>query len=201
LQRKLLLATGNPGKIREYSRLLASVPFDLVTPAALGITLEVAETGATFEENARLKAEAFARASGLLTLADDSGLVVDVLGGEPGTRSRRLAGENATDAERVQLLLARLKGIAWEARTARFRCVIALAEPGRETIICRGECPGIITTEPRGSNGFGYDPVFYLPLLGRTMAELTAEEKNRLSHRGLAVQEAADILRRLAEEG
>ncbi len=201
MQRKLLLATGNPGKIREYSRLLASVPFDLVTPAALGITLEVAETGATFEENARLKAEAFARASGLLTLADDSGLVVDVLGGEPGTRSRRLAGENATDAERVQLLLARLKGIAWEARTARFRCVIALAEPGRETIICRGECPGIITTEPRGSNGFGYDPVFYLPLLGRTMAELTAEEKNRLSHRGLAVQEAADILRRLAEEG
>jgi XTP/dITP diphosphohydrolase len=192
---KLLLATNNKGKVREYKHMLKDLPFELVLPAELGIKTEVDEMGGSLEENARLKATSLARESQLLTLADDSGLEVDVLGGEPGRLSARYAGEGASDRDRVNYLLSRLKDVPEEKRSARFRCVIAIATPGGEVELCSGECPGFITLEPRGEEGFGYDPIFYLPELGKTMAELTLEEKNRVSHRGRAARQAMKLLR------
>jgi len=195
---KLLLATNNKGKVREYRSLLKGVPFELVTPAQQGINMDVEETGSTFEENARLKALAFARVSGLLTLADDSGLAVDALKGEPGIRSSRYAGEGATDADRVKFLLAKLEHIAPGKRTAHFICVIALAFPDGQIEICSGKCDGLIISEPRGENGFGYDPIFFFPALKKTMAELSTEIKNQVSHRARAAREAAKVLNNLA---
>jgi XTP/dITP diphosphohydrolase len=183
---KLLIATRNPGKVREYEKLLAGLPLELTHPAQEGLDIEVAETGESFAENARLKATAYARASGLLTLADDSGLEVDALGGEPGIRSARYAGSEASDEERYRLLLAKLQGVPWEKRTARFRCVIAVATPDGQIHTAEGACEGIITFEPRGEHGFGYDPVFYLAEYEMTMAELPPETKNRISHRARA---------------
>ncbi|MFC1925109.1 XTP/dITP diphosphatase [Chloroflexota bacterium] len=196
----LLLATGNPGKVREFSRLLQGSPFPITTPADEGIDIEVEETGHTFEENARLKAVAYSIRSKSIVIADDSGLEVDALGGEPGTLSARYAGENASNDERIALVLSRLQGVPWEKRTARFRCVIAIASPSGDIQLCEGECPGYITFEPRGDAGFGYDPVFYLPELDKTMAELTMEEKNRVSHRGKAARKALQTLERLHHE-
>lgn len=195
MRQKLLLATSNQGKVREYRLLLSDLPFELVTPAAEGITTVVDETGTSFEENARLKATVLAAESGLPVLADDSGLEVDTLGGEPGHLSARYAGENASDRDRVEFLLSRLKDVPWEKRTARFRCVIALATPRREVELCSGECRGYITFEPRGKHGFGYDPVFYFPELDMTMAELPLSLKNRVSHRGQAARKASEILK------
>ncbi len=192
---ELLLATNNKGKVREYKHMLKDLPFELVSPAEVGINTEVDEVGESLEENARLKATTSARQSRLLTLADDSGLEVDVLGGEPGRLSARYAGEGASDRDRVDYLLSRLKDVPEEKRSARFRCVIAIATPDGEVEFCSGECPGVITLEPRGEEGFGYDPIFYLPELGKTMAELTLEEKNRVSHRGRAAREAIELLR------
>jgi XTP/dITP diphosphohydrolase len=193
---KLLLATNNEGKVREYKSMLRDLPFELVSLAELGIKTEVDEIGGSLEENARLKAIAFARESQLLTLADDSGLEVDALGGEPGRLSARYAGEGASDRDRVNYLLSRLKDVPEEKRSARFRCVIAIAQPDGKVELCQGECEGVIALEPRGNLGFGYDPIFYLPGLGKTMAELTLEEKNRVSHRGRAAREASKLLRR-----
>jgi len=192
--KKLLLATNNKGKAREYKSLLRGIPYDIVTPAEAGISTEVEETGATFEENARLKATTMAAASGLLSLADDSGLEVDALGGEPGPLSARHAGEGATDRDRIDYLLKRLKDVPEKERTARFRCVIAIAEPGGRVEVCAGESRGLITTAPRGEHGFGYDPVFYVPERGKTMAELAPEEKNRISHRARAAEKARQLL-------
>jgi XTP/dITP diphosphohydrolase len=191
---KLLLATNNKGKLEELRDLLYGVPLDLICPIQAGLALEVEENGKTYVTNARLKARAFARASGLLTLADDSGLEVDVLKGAPGVLSSRYAGPNASDSQRVAYLLSKLKGILWEQRTARFRCVMAIASPDGQIKSCSGSARGIITCEPRGSNGFGYDPVFYFPELGKTMAELTSEVKNRISHRARAASKARIIL-------
>ena len=192
---ELLLATNNKGKMREYKHMLKGLPFELVSPAEVGINAEVDEVGESLEENARLKATTLARQSRLLTLADDSGLEVDALGGEPGRLSARYAGEGASDRDRVEYLLSRLKDVPKEERSARFRCVIAIATPDGEVELCSGECPGVIALEPRGEEGFGYDPIFYLPELGKTMAELTLEEKNRVSHRGRAAREAIELLR------
>lgn len=200
-RRRLLIPTTNAGKLREYRLLLKGVPFALVSPAEAGVTLDIEETGKTFEENARLKAQACARASGLLTLADDSGLEVDALGGKPGVMSARYAGKNATDADRVRYLLAKLEGVPLEKRAAHFRCVIAIARADGRVETCSGECAGVIALEPHGSHGFGYDPVFFLPGLGKTMAELPAEIKNRVSHRARAVTKAREILERIAREG
>lgn len=193
---KLLLATGNKGKVREYKHMLKDLPFELVSLAELGINTEVDEIGESLEENARLKATVLSRERQLLTLADDSGLEVDVLGGEPGRLSARYAGEGASDRDRVNYLLSRLKNVPAEKRSACFRCVIALAQPDGEVELCSGECRGVIALEPRGEEGFGYDPIFYLPKLGKTMAELTLEEKNGVSHRGQAAREAIKLLRR-----
>ena len=136
--------------------------------------------------------------SGLMTLADDSGLEVDALGGEPGVMSARYAGEGATDADRVNYLLAKMKDVPWEKRTARFKCVISIAVPGQDVKLCYGTCDGYITYQPKGMNGFGYDPIFYFPELDRTMAELTFEEKNGISHRGKAAQQARKLLMSLS---
>jgi XTP/dITP diphosphohydrolase len=189
---RLLIATNNRGKVREYRDILGDLPLELVTPADIGLELEVEETGATYEENACLKAQTFAQASGLLTLADDSGLEVDALGGEPGMHSHRYA--RGSDADRYRALLERLRDVPPEQRTARFRCVLVLAAPTGEAYTCEGVCPGVIVDTPRGEGGFGYDPVFYLPERGQTMAELAPEEKNHLSHRGRAGRCARLIL-------
>jgi XTP/dITP diphosphohydrolase len=187
---KLLIATNNPGKVKEYQALLAGLPLELTYPAQEGLDMEVAETGGSFAENASLKATAYAKASGLLTLADDSGLEVDALGGEPGIRSARYAGRGASDEERYRLLLEKLRGVPWEKRTARFRCVIAVATPEGQIHTAEGACEGIIAFEPKGEHGFGYDPVFYFQEYGKTMAELPLEIKNRISHRAKAAQKA-----------
>lgn len=197
-----MLATTNPGKIKEYSRLLAGCGYRLVTPADKNIDITVAETGLTFQENAILKAAAYAQASGLLTLADDSGLEVEALGGEPGVLSARYAGYNTTDAERNELLLRRLKDIPEKLRRARFRCVIALADPGDDIgQTTEGVLEGRIADFPKGSNGFGYDPIFFIPELGCTLAELASADKNRLSHRARAAEEASRILKQLSTRG
>ena len=193
---RLLLATKNPAKVREYSRLLQGIPYEIVTLSEEGIYQVVDETGKTLEENASLKAKSYACQSNLLTLADDSGLEVDALGGEPGALSARFAGEGASDNERIDYLLAKLTGIPWEERTARFRCMIAIASPQGEVELCQGECRGIIAFEPKGENGFGYDPIFYLDQLEKTMAELSMDEKNEVSHRGQAVRKACRVLER-----
>jgi len=196
---RLLLATKNPAKVREYTRLLEGLPYEIVTLADEGIYQVVDETGKTLEENATLKAKSYACQSNLLALADDSGLEVDALGGEPGALSARFAGEGASDNERIDYLLAKLTGIPWEERTARFRCLIAIASPQGEVELCQGECRGIIAFEPKGENGFGYDPIFYLHQLEKTMAELTMDKKNEVSHRGQAARKARRVLeRRLA---
>ena len=191
---KLLLATNNKGKLREYQSLLQGIPFEIVTLGDQGITADVAEIGKSFEENAALKATSLAAISWLLSLADDSGLEVDALGGEPGSLSHRYAGENASDADRVDFLLSKLKDVPEKKRTAQFRCVIAIAEPHGRVELCSGVCRGVIINEPRGTNGFGYDPIFYLPELNKTMAELTLEEKNRVSHRARAAEKARELL-------
>ena len=191
---RILLATNNAGKVRELAVLLAGTPFAVATPRDEGIALDVEETGDTFEENAVLKARAFAEASGLLSIADDSGLEVDALGGEPGVRSARYAGPEASDEDRVRYLLGNLEGVEWEERSARFRSVVALAYPGGEVRLFEGACEGMVAFEPRGDKGFGYDPIFYIPSLDRHMAELELEEKNLMSHRGQATRKAAEFL-------
>ncbi|MDO8687584.1 MAG: XTP/dITP diphosphatase [Dehalococcoidales bacterium] len=192
----LLLATNNQGKVREYKILFRALPFQLLTLVERGITTVVDEVGATLEENARLKATILAKESQLLALADDSGLEVDALGGEPGRLSARYAGEGASDKDRVNYLLSRLSDVPWPERTAFFRCVIAVATPDGEVELCSGECRGMITLEPHGEQGFGYDPVFYLPELGKTMAELPMEMKNQISHRAQAARKVSQILTR-----
>ena len=194
MNRKLLIATTNRGKVREYKSLLHDIPFNPVSLTDEGITTVVEETGTTFKENAGLKAETIAAESRLLTLADDSGIEVDALGGEPGVMSARYAGDDATDAERVEYLLSKMRDVPEGKRSARFRCVIAIAEPDGEIEYFTGECEGIIPFEPAGELGFGYDPVLYIPELGKTIAELKPEVKNRISHRAIAAEKARKAL-------
>jgi XTP/dITP diphosphohydrolase len=195
---KILVATANRGKLHEIRALLADLPLRLVIPRDLGLSLEVAETGDTYAVNAALKATAFARRAGLLALADDSGLEVDALGGLPGVRSARFSPlPGANDADRRGYLLQQLGGKPrpW---VAHFHCTVALAEPDGHIVNFEGDCPGEIIPSERGENGFGYDPIFLLPELGRTMAELNMAEKNELSHRARAIKAAIPYLRQLA---
>jgi len=199
---KLLVAPSNPGNLREYAERLTDLGFDentikWVLLSDVGITLDVDETGATFEENARLKAATYAGLSGLVTLADDSGLVVDALGGAPGIMSARYAGPAATDEDRYQKLLRELADVPEENRTARFTCAVAVTIPNGETIVAEGSCEGVINYGPMGDNGFGYDPVFYIPGLEQTMAQLAPELKNRISHRAVAREKLKPTLRDL----
>ena len=193
---RLLLATNNPGKVREFRRLLEGAAFNVVTPADAGIVLDVAETGSSYEENALLKARAFAEAGGCLALADDSGIEVDALDGRPGMFSARYGGAGLTDADRTNLLLHDLEGVAEARRTARYRAVVAVAWPlngGVQTETFEGVQEGVIGHETRGGGGFGYDPVFVVGD-GRTQAELTDSEKDAISHRGQAVRSAIVFL-------
>lgn len=197
--RRVILASTNPHKVEEFRAIYADLPVALVTPADLGLRVHVDETGATFEQNAILKALAFAEAAGLPALADDSGLEIDALGGEPGIYSARWAGEATTYPERFRILFRRLAAVPDDQRTARYRCAIALAEPRPRGLyqVVAGTLEGAITREPRGSGGFGYDPIFLVPALGRTVAELAPDEKHAISHRGRAARAAREPLLRL----
>jgi XTP/dITP diphosphohydrolase len=168
----------------------------MVTLAEEGITKVVTEPGNSYEQNAQLKASTYAKLSRFTTIADDSGLEVDALNDEPGIHSARFAGRDATDADKVDSLLARLSGVPWEKRSAHFKCVIAIVTPSGQLELCYGECHGTIALETKGENGFGYDPVFYLPELAKTMAELPLEVKNRVSHRAQAAFRARQVLQR-----
>jgi XTP/dITP diphosphohydrolase len=201
---KILIATRNEGKRREYVELLAMPGVGLeqaewITLDEAGIQAEVEETGETFEENARLKAAAYARQSGLLTLADDSGLEVDALGGAPGVQSARYAGPGASDSDRYLKLLQALEGVPPEERGARFVCVVAVCAPDGEMHTAEGRIEGRIAYESRGTHGFGYDPIFYVPGLRMTMAEAGSEIKNRLSHRARALEAIRPTLAALVE--
>ncbi|NUQ37569.1 MAG: RdgB/HAM1 family non-canonical purine NTP pyrophosphatase [Caldilineales bacterium] len=199
---KLLIATHNPGKAREYQALLADLPLQITWLVAEGITFEAPEQGATFAENARAKARAYAQISGLLTWADDSGLEVDALGGWPGVASARHAGPDASDWDRLQILLQRLSGLPYERRAAVFRCAVAVATPTADLFLAEGSSAGVIAEQPQGEGGFGYDPIFYVPKFGRTFAQLTPTEKHSISHRGRAARRARVLLQRyLHEEG
>lgn len=196
---KLLIATNNQGKIKELHELLDDMGIDLVTPSQIGLDLDVIEDGQTYAENATRKAIAFAKASGLISLADDSGLEVDALNGAPGLYSARYGSSNGnklSDRERRKYLLNRLqdKPRPW---TARFHATIAIATPNNQLQITNGICEGEIIPKERGTGGFGYDPIFLLPEFGKTMAELPMEEKNRLSHRARAVMKAKRMLQEL----
>lgn len=199
----LVIATGNPGKFNEMATLLAGVDVLLVPLDRAGpIPPMPPEGGESFQENASRKAMAVARASGHLALADDSGLEVDALGGQPGVLSARFAGPQATDSARNARLLELLKGIPSDRRTARFRCAVAIAEPRGSVQMAEGVCEGRISLEPRGSHGFGYDPIFEIPSLGMTFGELDPEVKNRLSHRAQAMLKARALLEEiLADRG
>ena len=196
---KLLIATNNQGKVKELQDLLKDTGIVLITPAHINLDLDVIEDGLTYAENAIKKAIAFAQASGLISLADDSGLEVDVLNGAPGLYSARYGssnGEKLSDKDRRDYLIKNLKDKPrpW---TARFHATIAIAIPNEETHLTEGFCEGQIIPEERGMGGFGYDPIFLLSEMGKTMAELSMEEKNRLSHRARAVMKAKDVLEAL----
>lgn len=194
---QILIATGNKGKVKEIQALLDGLEIELVTPKDLGLELEVEEDGMTYQENAGKKARAYSQASGLIALADDSGLEVDALGGEPGLYSARYSGQpGASDADRRAFLLSKLaeKPRPW---TAHFHATIAVAMPNGLVQFAAGNCYGEIIPEERGNGGFGYDPIFFIPEMNLTMAELSMEEKNRLSHRALAVRHALPILQKL----
>lgn len=197
---QILIASGNKGKLREIQSVLHDHPFSLCLPRDLGLNLSVIEDGKNYAENAAIKARAFAHASGLISLADDSGLEVDALGGAPGLHSARYHPKpGASDADRRSYLLEKLKGFSrpW---LAHFHCTVAIATPQGRIWFAEGDCPGEICPYERGINGFGYDPIFLLPQLNRTMAELNMEEKNQLSHRALALRSALPMLLKLNEE-
>lgn len=184
----LVLATGNPGKVRECAAVLAPAGYDVLGLSALADTAPVAETGATFEANARLKAEGYSLRTPHLVLADDSGLEVDALHGGPGVMSARYGGPGLTDRDRCAAILAALSATPDDERTARFRCVLALARDGQTLATFDGVVEGTILRAPRGLHGFGYDPIFLHRPSGRSFAELSLEEKQAVSHRGIALR-------------
>lgn len=190
---RLVVASRNAGKLRELNQLLSGLPVELVSAEAAGLP-DVEETGFTFEENARLKARAALAFTGLLSLGEDSGIEVDALGGEPGVYSSRFAGPGASDDDRNRILMEKLNGVPDAGRTCRYRSAIVLAWPDGMEEVCEGRCEGRIAHIPSGSNGFGYDPIFYLPERGCTMAEIPPDEKNRISHRARALAGLRDVL-------
>lgn len=185
--KEVIIATKNAGKAREFQALLEKKGVTVKTLLDFPNSPDVEETGSTFAENARLKAETIARYFQTIVIADDSGLSVDVLGGKPGVYSARYAGEEKDDQANIAKVLKEMGGIPFEKRTARFHCALAVAVPNGPTTIFEGTCEGYITEAPKGENGFGYDPIFYVPQKGKTMAELTKEEKNKISHRAVAL--------------
>lgn len=200
-ERRIVVATTNRHKVAEFREIFAGAPFTLVTPDEIGARLRIDETGSTFEENAILKAIACAEATGLCALADDSGLEIDALNGEPGIYSARWAGEETPYPVRFRMLFERLAHVKSEQRSARYRAAIAIAEPAPRGLyaVVNGVFEGRIAEEARGTAGFGYDPIFFVPDLGRTVGELRPEEKHQISHRARAAAAAREALRRLFE--
>jgi XTP/dITP diphosphohydrolase len=194
IPKQILLGTKSPAKLREMREILGDVPFQVLTPEEVGPLIDVVEDGATFEENACRKACELARHFNMAVLADDSGIEVDALGGRPGIMSHRYAGEDATDAENNLKLLAELEGVSEDKRTARYRCAVALATPRGLQMTADGACTGLITTEPAGTNGFGYDPLFYYAPYGATFGNLDPLLKNQVSHRAEAVRKFKEML-------
>lgn len=197
MNKPLVLATRNNGKIEEMKTMLSPYGIEVKGVSEYPECPEVEEDGVTFQENARKKAETISKVLGLPALADDSGLEVDAMEGRPGVYSARFAGPHATDEDNINKLIESMKDVPAGERQARFRCVLALAVPGRETWFTEGACEGHIVLEPKGSHGFGYDPIFYLPELEKTMAQLSKDEKNDMSHRGKAVRQFLDEVSRL----
>ena len=191
---KICAATGNAGKLRELRRILEAQGHEVVSQKELGITIEPDETGTTFEANALIKAETICKASGLPTIADDSGLCVDALDGAPGVYSARYCGHHGDDEANNDKLLEELKDVPDEKRTARYACAMALCRPGREPLIARGTCEGRILRERRGEGGFGYDPLFLSADFDKTFAEATMEEKNAVSHRARAIKALLELM-------
>lgn len=196
---KIIFATGNEGKMREIRMILEDLGTEVLSLKEAGIALEVQEDGETFEENAVIKARAVMEETKALVLADDSGLEIDYLNGEPGVYSARYMGEDTSYRIKNQNLIERLEGVPEEKRTARFVCVIAAAFPDGRILTARGTIEGIIGYEERGEGGFGYDPIFWLPEYGCSTAELTMEKKNELSHRGKALREMKNELKKVLE--
>ena len=197
---KLLIASNNSGKLVEIKSLLGDLPIDLVTPSELEMTLQIEEDGSSYQENAKKKSIQFARKSGLVSLADDSGLEVDVLGGQPGIHSARITQEkDASDSDRRNHLLNLLKEFQ-QPWTAHFRCVLAISTPSEKTHYFEGICEGEIIPQEQGKYGFGYDPIFFLPELQKTMAQLTLTEKNKISHRAKALNAAKAAILDLVKE-
>lgn len=197
--KEVIIATKNPGKAREFEHIFASRGIEVKTLLDFPEIPEVEETGTTFEENAILKAEAVSRALNRMVIGDDSGLMVDALEGRPGIYSARYAGEQKNDQNNTNKVLAELENVPEEKRTARFYCALAVAVPGQKTSTVSGTCEGRILKEQRGTNGFGYDPVFYVPDKGLAMAELSADEKNKISHRANALKKLDSILDSILE--
>ncbi|MCY7820965.1 XTP/dITP diphosphatase [Bacillus inaquosorum] len=194
IMKEAIIATHNPGKVKEFKEILEPKGYDVKSLAEIGFTEEIEETGHTFEENAILKAEAVARAVNKMVIADDSGLSIDNLGGRPGVYSARYAGEQKDDQANIDKVLSELKGIEKEQRTARFRCALAVSIPGEETKTVEGHVEGYIAEEPRGEYGFGYDPIFIVKDKDKTMAEITSDEKNKISHRADALKKLSKLL-------
>ena len=194
MTKRLLIATNNQGKVAEIKAIFTGLYDEVVSLKDIGLEIETVEDGDTFEANAMKKAEEAFQASGIDTLADDSGLCVDALYGHPGVRSARYAGESATNKENYEKLLDAMKDVEDDERTARFVCTVALVRAGKPTVVAQGKCEGVIGDKPVGGGGFGYDPCFFLPEYGKTMAELTPEEKNAISHRGKALERMRQIL-------
>ena len=192
MSEKFVLATHNPGKLKEMAEILKKFHVEVVMPSDLGLDIDVEETGTTFAENAMLKAKAICAASGLPAIADDSGLCVDALNGAPGVYSARYGGEGLDDTGRYRLLLSNLRGAT--TRAAHFASAIACAFPNGDELTAEGRCDGAIAFAPMGEGGFGYDPVFLVPEMRKTFAQMTAEEKNSISHRGRAMEKFAEKL-------
>ena len=200
LNHELLVATRNKGKLGELLNLLQGTHYELLSLENVDIQHEVEETGDTFEANAILKAEEYGQMAGIATIADDSGIEVDALDGAPGVLSARYGGEELDDQGRNALLLKNLANVPDSKLTARFRCVVALSRPNQGTVTFNGSVEGFITRNPRGINGFGYDPLFYFPPKCKTLAQIPAEEKHSISHRGKAVHKAVQYLRRMVQD-
>ncbi|WP_144547853.1 XTP/dITP diphosphatase [Bacillus sp. X1(2014)] len=197
--KEVIIATKNPGKAKEFEHIFSSRGITVRTLLDYPEISDVEETGTTFEENATLKAEAVSKALGKMVIGDDSGLIVDALEGRPGIYSARYAGEPKNDQNNTDKVLSELEGIPEEKRTARFYCALAVAVPGKETKTVSGTCEGRILEERRGTNGFGYDPVFYVPEKGLAMAELSSEEKNKISHRANALKKLDVVMDSILE--
>lgn len=192
----LVIATKNAGKLNEFKQMLGELPYRIVSLADFP-KIEIREDGRTYDENALIKASIVAAKTGLPALGDDSGLEVEALGGKPGIHTARYAGEGASDEDNIKKLLSEMENVPWEKRQARFVCSLALVFPAGASFVESGFCSGMIARKPCGVHGFGYDPVFYIPEYGRTMAELPDDEKNRISHRARAVEKIKKHLERV----